>query len=315
MAAASSLLLLLAAAPAQRQPAQPAPAAVLAAAKRALTHWTSANPLAEATCAWTDSTLLLGVMEYQKASNDPLALAGATAWAERQHYRVCGDKSGQLLAAAAERGPPPPPAGTDDDSCRVWVRDVEYVDASVGAAPAASFAECCERCRALPGNKCGYFTFAAGRCSLQATATRPKAAKGALSGWPAGGPCPPQCRHVAGGVRGPHGANSQLCAATYIELAQLNTSHSTLAGVARILDAEIASGSASASAWSWVDALFMSMNVYARMGAVTSNVSYYEKQWQDFHDAALAPPDRLSTYGPPPAPSSFPALSGGRLVA
>ena len=36
------------------------------------------------------------------------------------------------------------------------------------------------------------------------------------------------------------------------------------------------------------------MNVYARMGTVTSNVSYYEKQWQDFHDAALAPPQLLA---------------------
>jgi hypothetical protein len=53
----------------------------------------------------------------------------------------------------------------------------------------------------------------------------------------------------------------------------------------------------SAADWSWVDALFMSMNVYSRLGRITGNASYYEKQWENFRDAALAPANNLTTYG------------------
>ena len=69
---------------------------------------------------------------------------------------------------------------------------------------------------------------------------------------------------------GPHGANSQLCGATYIELSQLSGNQSQVADVEHVLSAEIHDASASVSDWSWVDTLFMSMNVYSRMGDSTT---------------------------------------------
>ena len=170
-----------------------------------------------------------------------------------------------------------------------------------GSTPASSFGECCQRCRALGWQKCTYFTFTAAKvgreCSFQtAAATVARRSPGSLSGWPSGGPCPPQCRHVAGGVRGPHGANSQLCGATYAELSQLRANKSMVAGVERVLSQEMKLPS-SVSDWSWVDALFMSMNAYSRLGNITGNVAYYEKQYANFHDSALAPADGLKTYG------------------
>ena len=109
-------------------------------------------------------------------------------------------------------------------------------------------------------------------------------------------------------MRGPHGANSQLCGASYAELSRLSgagllsdrlknrANVSMLAGVERILSQEMKLPS-SVSDWSWVDALFMSMNTYSRVGNITGNVSYYEKQYANFHDTALAPADGLKTYG------------------
>jgi hypothetical protein len=225
------------------------PAGVLAAARQALAHWSALHPPSAASCSWTDSTLMLGAVEYYKVSRgDAAALQGLTEWAHAHRFRVCGD--GQSVAAgaagaAAAPVTPQPPGG--DDSCNVFVRGVAYTGATGGggSVTATSASECCRRCRALGWRRCSYFTFSSGRCSLQGTTTTVHAAAGALSGWPSGGPCPPQCRHVAGGVRGPHGANSQLCAATYAELSQLHrrphgtTNLSMVAGAERVLAEEM----------------------------------------------------------------------------
>ena len=295
----------------------PTKASVIAAGTRALDGYTKTYPLADASCSWTDSTLLLGAVEFYKASKDEAALQGAKAWARKQGYRLCGSPKPADRGAAAEVrcAQTATDSHDDDDSCRVSVADVEYFGAPSGKPFAvSSFGECCKRCKAA-GSRCSYFTFASGGCSLQTTNTVARRSMGALSGWPSGGPCPPQCRHVVGGVRGAHGANSQLCGATYIELASLTHNATLIESTATVMAEEVADP-ASVSYWSWVDAFFMSMNTYARLGAVARNAEsdqphgtaphsalrpnaseWFDKQWANFYTAALAPPNNLTTYG------------------
>jgi hypothetical protein len=312
------LLLLLAATGSAGAPPPPPPASrtsVLSAGRRALAGYTRINgPLADATCAWTDSTLLIGAIALSKVSKDAGVLQDAEAWGRKQGYRVCGEPK-SALAVTALRSPLRNGTASGDDSCSVAVRDVAYTGAPSGKPLAGmSFGDCCERCGALGYPKCTYFTWhsATRQCSLQTANTVPRRSPGDLSGWPAGGPCPPQCRHVAGGVRGPHGANSQLCGASYIELAGLTHNATLMENTVHVLAEEVANPS-SVSDWSWVDALFMSMNTYSRLAAATATtpsgsndgvpatgatpMQLFEKQWSNFHQAALAPADNLTAYG------------------
>ena len=77
---------------------------------------------------------------------------------------------------------------------------------------------------------------------------------------------------------GKHVADHQLCAATYIELYKLDHNASHLADVKAVLGEEIAHSAATSNYWSWVDALFMSMSVYSRLGNVTGDARYAAKQ-------------------------------------
>ena len=136
--------------------ALPTKASVIAAGARALGGYTKTHPLAEASCSWTDSTLLLGVVEFYKASKDEAVLRGAEAWARKQGYRLCGSPKPADRSAAAEVRCPEAATnsggGGGDDSCRVSVADVEYTGAPSGKPLAASsFRECCERCQAAVG--------------------------------------------------------------------------------------------------------------------------------------------------------------------
>ena len=134
--------------------ALPTKASVIAAGARALGGYTKTHPLAEASCSWTDSTLLLGVVEFYKASKDEAVLRGAEAWARKQGYRLCGSPKPADRSAAAEVRCPEAAtnSGGGDDSCRVSVADVEYTGAPSGKPLAASsFRECCERCQAAVG--------------------------------------------------------------------------------------------------------------------------------------------------------------------
>jgi hypothetical protein len=138
-----------------------APAAAPLAAL-ALEHWTRQkpqNPLPAASCSWTDSTLLLGVVEYAKVANGTTALASvrAWAWAARHHYALCGAKPRRVQEPPRRvRGHKRAGNGSGtDDSCRVAVRDVAYVgDASGKSFPVASFGDCCARCGALGYPRC-----------------------------------------------------------------------------------------------------------------------------------------------------------------
>ena len=60
---------------------------------------------------------------------------------------------------------------------------------------------------------------------------------------------------------------------------------SRLAGTLAEFDAEINEGDT--SLWSWVDALFMAMNTWSRIGSVTGDQKYFDQQFKLFSAAAL----------------------------
>lgn len=97
------------------------------------------------------------------------------------------------------------------------------------------------------------------------------------------------CLQLGGGAANP---DNQVCAATYLELHLTSNSdakNSTwLAATAAHLDGEVADAR-STQRWSWVDALFMAMAVWARLGAATGNQAYFDKMHTNFVHAALTP--------------------------
>lgn len=70
-----------------------------------------------------------------------------------------------------------------------------------------------------------------------------------------------------------------------------------LADTAKIFAEEIADVPDSNNYWSWVDASFMAMNTWARMGAATGDAKYFTKQWANFQAAMLLPADGKRTFG------------------
>lgn len=98
--------------------------------------------------------------------------------------------------------------------------------------------------------------------------------------------------------KGVHNANNQLCGATYAEMyMNLDRKPEMLADTAKIFAEEIADVPDSNNYWSWVDASFMAMNTWARMGAATGDAKYFTKQWANFQAAMLLPADGKRTFG------------------
>lgn len=101
--------------------------------------------------------------------------------------------------------------------------------------------------------------------------------------------------------------DNQLCAATYAQLYLTSEvkNGTWIAAAADHLDAEIANA-ASVRNWIWLDCLYMSMSVYARIGAITGNRAYYDKMHANFMYAAnghglWSPADGLWHRDPPAA--------------
>ena len=105
------------------------------------------------------------------------------------------------------------------------------------------------------------------------------------------------------GCTGVHNANNQLCGATYISLYMAGQApKSALAPTEKIFQEEIAAMPSSNNFWSWVDASFMAMNTWSRLGAATRDVRYFSKQWANFNAAMLEPANgdggkRGTTFG------------------
>eukprot|EP00041_Stephanoeca_diplocostata_P023072 m.560978 g.560978 ORF g.560978 m.560978 type:complete len:349 (+) comp22212_c2_seq36:575-1621(+) len=96
---------------------------------------------------------------------------------------------------------------------------------------------------------------------------------------------------------GTHDADNQLCAATYIELYRLTgqSNQTMIAATMAEFDSEI-SDPKTTSYWSWVDALFMAMNPYARLGGVTGEQKYFDKMFANFNASCLEGPVPDKTY-------------------
>ena len=95
---------------------------------------------------------------------------------------------------------------------------------------------------------------------------------------------------------GPELADNQLCGATYAELYAMDgmRNKTWIADTIKEFDMEI-SGNMT-SVWSWVDALFMAMNTWSRIGAVTGEQKYFDQMFYDFSAAALEGPVDGKTY-------------------
>lgn len=97
-------------------------------------------------------------------------------------------------------------------------------------------------------------------------------------------------------------ADNQLCAATYVELYKagldLPVPHSlhTLAPIIDELKQEISAGSIADSTWSKIDLTYMAMAPLSRLGALTGDAAYFEKQWNNFNATMLAPQHPSTTY-------------------
>lgn len=95
------------------------------------------------------------------------------------------------------------------------------------------------------------------------------------------------CLRLGGAAWNP---DNQVCAATYADL-YLNSAvknETWVQAAIAHLDAEIEAES-SIRNWNWVDALFMAMSVYSRIGTATGKQAYFDKMHTNFVYSALSP--------------------------
>ena len=82
------------------------------------------------------------------------------------------------------------------------------------------------------------------------------------------------------GLRSPsNNADNQCAGQTYLELHRLDGGMQAkqIAAISKAIDAMVAS--AAVNAWTWVDAIQMSMPVFAQLGALSNQTTYYEKMY------------------------------------
>lgn len=85
---------------------------------------------------------------------------------------------------------------------------------------------------------------------------------------------------------GPHNADHQLAGATFAELYNIDRNQSHIADMVEIFNAEITTPIV-AKNWSWIDAIHMGMNPYARLGNVTGKQKYLDKMFELFNQTAF----------------------------
>ena len=99
--------------------------------------------------------------------------------------------------------------------------------------------------------------------------------------------------------------DNQLCGAVYIELYKhgldrpVPRSPSTLHATIAQFDAEIALGEQTDGSWGVIDVTYMAMAPLSRLGALTGNQKYFDKQWANWRSSMLMPPQEQH----PPSPS------------
>jgi rhamnogalacturonyl hydrolase YesR len=90
------------------------------------------------------------------------------------------------------------------------------------------------------------------------------------------------------GARG--NADNQCCGQTFLDLYQLDPQPVRLAAIKANIDGMVASPAA--GDWTWVDAIQMSMPVFARLGVITKDPKYFEKM----HDLYVNARDQQGFY-------------------
>jgi rhamnogalacturonyl hydrolase YesR len=79
-------------------------------------------------------------------------------------------------------------------------------------------------------------------------------------------------------------ADAQAAGQTYIELYQADPKHpaSDIAQINQSVTSMI--HSTKVTDWSWIDALFMSMPNFAKLGVIENNTAYFDKMFAEFHN-------------------------------
>ena len=94
--------------------------------------------------------------------------------------------------------------------------------------------------------------------------------------------------------------DNQLCGAVYIELYRqgldrpVPRSESTLRATKEQFDAEIALGKQADDSWQVIDVTYMAMAPLSRLGALTGQHKYFDKQWANWRSSMLEPPSSSS---------------------
>jgi unsaturated rhamnogalacturonyl hydrolase len=78
-------------------------------------------------------------------------------------------------------------------------------------------------------------------------------------------------------------ADNQACGQTYLDLYRIDPQPERIATIKANIDDMVARGTA--SVWTWIDAIQMSMPVFARLGAMTSDVRYFDAMWALYDNA------------------------------
>src|SRR5215471_14878984 len=78
-------------------------------------------------------------------------------------------------------------------------------------------------------------------------------------------------------------ANFQACGQTYIDLYRIDQQPIRIANIQANIDSMVSGRIA--NAWTWVDAVQMSMPVFAKLGALLGNTGYFDAMWALYSDA------------------------------
>ena len=93
-----------------------------------------------------------------------------------------------------------------------------------------------------------------------------------------------------GGTTSTHSDN-QCCGQVYIELYELDQQSGRIAGIKNAIDLIVAESKV--DYWTWIDAIQMSMPIYAKLGVVYDDVNYFNKMY----DLYISSRDEQATVG------------------
>jgi unsaturated rhamnogalacturonyl hydrolase len=132
-----------------------------------------------------------------------------------------------------------------------------------------------------------YFEGLMGLYGIETDATRKTGYSNYAVQW---GASPTHAWQIARGDTNPRNADNQCCGQTYIDLYNIEAQAVRVADIKTHIDAMV-SGSAS-NDWTWIDAIQMSMPVFAKLGALFSSSGYFDKM----HALYVYPKTSLGLY-------------------